>query len=176
LARDPASNVLDLRPGDCWRYLIVEIYCLKVVGSWLVVLWSYRRLPGARAEWLALAALYWPSRERSALDRPTCELARFRPVANAEYFRFAPGDAPRLAGATKRVLPMTAERLSFDLLNTDPPTFGGIRRVLAAFTRWRAEARQRAALAQLPTWMLRDIGLSEYDIWREPHLPPWHRY
>jgi uncharacterized protein YjiS (DUF1127 family) len=96
-----------------------------------------------------------------------CELVRYRFAARAEYSDFAPG---------KREPPMTSERLSFDLLDFGPSPLGFARRFLVVFARWRQRARQRAALAQLPAYMLRDIGLTEADVWRETRLPPWRQF
>lgn len=68
---------------------------------------------------------------------------------------------------------MTAERLSFDLIDLGPPSPGIVRRLLATFARWRDEQRQRAALARLPAYLLRDMGLGEADVWRETRVPYW---
>jgi uncharacterized protein YjiS (DUF1127 family) len=70
---------------------------------------------------------------------------------------------------------MTTERLSFDLLDVEPRRPGVVPRVLEAFAGWRTRARQRAALARLSAHMLRDIGLSEADVWRETRVRPWER-
>jgi uncharacterized protein YjiS (DUF1127 family) len=70
---------------------------------------------------------------------------------------------------------MTTERLSFDLLDVGPSRPGVMSRVLAAFASWRTRARQRTALARLSAHMLRDIGLTEADVWRETRLLPWER-
>lgn len=68
---------------------------------------------------------------------------------------------------------MTTERLSFDLLDLGPRPPGILRRLRLVLARWRRRARQRAALARLSAHMLRDIGLSEADVWREMRRPPW---
>lgn len=46
-------------------------------------------------------------------------------------------------------------------------------RVAAAIASWRERARQRQALAQLGPLMLRDLGLSDADVWRETRKSPW---
>jgi uncharacterized protein YjiS (DUF1127 family) len=66
---------------------------------------------------------------------------------------------------------MTSERLSFDFVELAPPASGLLRRVLQAFANWRIATQQRAALASFDARMLRDIGLSESDVWREMHVP-----
>ena len=68
---------------------------------------------------------------------------------------------------------MSTERLSFDLVEFGPTRSGILRRLLAGFARWRERERQRAALAQLPPYILRDLGLSDADVWRETHREPW---
>jgi uncharacterized protein YjiS (DUF1127 family) len=68
---------------------------------------------------------------------------------------------------------MTSERLSGDLFDLALPLPGIGRRFLAVLMSWRDRARQRRALAQFNPYMLRDIGLSEADVWRETRLPPW---
>jgi uncharacterized protein YjiS (DUF1127 family) len=89
-----------------------------------------------------------------------CEPVCFRGVAGTEYF-----------GATsKETSPaMTTERLSFDLVEFGPPGSGILRRLSASLARWRERERQRAALAQLPAYVLRDLGLPEGAVGRETH-------
>jgi uncharacterized protein YjiS (DUF1127 family) len=72
---------------------------------------------------------------------------------------------------------MTSERISLELVDLSPPSLilALGRRLVAAVARWRTRARQRAALAQFSPRMLRDIGLSEADVQRDPQLPTWMR-
>ena len=68
---------------------------------------------------------------------------------------------------------MTAERLSLDLIDLGPPPTRIVRRLLTAFARWRDRERQRSALARLPAYLLRDMGLGEADVWRETRVTRW---
>ena len=46
-------------------------------------------------------------------------------------------------------------------------------RVFATLTEWLGRARQRNNLAQLDAWTMRDLGLTDADIWRERQKFPW---
>ena len=48
-----------------------------------------------------------------------------------------------------------------------------VRRVLGVVREWRRRARSRAAMATLGDRMLRDIGISRCDAWREINKPFW---
>ncbi len=50
------------------------------------------------------------------------------------------------------------------------PSFGG---VLVALERWAERHRQRRALLALDDNLLKDIGLSAADAWREGTKPFW---
>jgi uncharacterized protein YjiS (DUF1127 family) len=45
--------------------------------------------------------------------------------------------------------------------------------LMAAVTAWRARYTQRVTLAQLDPWILRDLGLSDAELWRELRKLPW---
>ena len=45
--------------------------------------------------------------------------------------------------------------------------------LMAAGASWRARRTQRSRLAQLDAWTMRDLGLSEADVWRELQKLPW---
>lgn len=70
---------------------------------------------------------------------------------------------------------MTSERLSVELFDLQPLPSGLARRFLAVLTRCLDRERQRNALAQFDARMLRDIGITETDVWHETQLPPWLR-
>jgi uncharacterized protein YjiS (DUF1127 family) len=46
-------------------------------------------------------------------------------------------------------------------------------RVLATLGLWRRRTRERRALAQLSPWALRDLGVSNAEVWAEIHKAPW---
>ena len=46
---------------------------------------------------------------------------------------------------------------------------------LAQLHEWRCRRRGRAELAQLDDRMLRDIGVSRVDVWREVNKPFWRK-
>jgi uncharacterized protein YjiS (DUF1127 family) len=71
---------------------------------------------------------------------------------------------------------MTTERISLELIELPRPASGIVRRLLAAVALWRHRVQQRQVLSQLDERMLRDIGLTPADVWRETRLPPWHLY
>jgi len=97
----------------------------------------------------------------------SCELECFRFAVRAQY---SPSEV------WKRVLPMSTERISLELVEFGTPPSGILRRLFVTLARWRERDSQRAALAQLPPYMLRDLGLTEADVWRETRLPPWLLY
>jgi uncharacterized protein YjiS (DUF1127 family) len=68
---------------------------------------------------------------------------------------------------------MSTERLSLEMLDLVPPDAGFGRRMLEVVKRWRVRERGREVLARMSPQQLRDIGLSEADVWRETRLPPW---
>jgi uncharacterized protein YjiS (DUF1127 family) len=43
----------------------------------------------------------------------------------------------------------------------------------AVIAGWRARAKQRDALARLDGWSLRDLGVSEAEVWNELRKPFW---
>lgn len=45
--------------------------------------------------------------------------------------------------------------------------------ILATLSLWRERTRQRAELARLDHRALKDIGVSEADVWREVRKAPW---
>ncbi len=49
-----------------------------------------------------------------------------------------------------------------------------LRSLLHTVSTWRARARQRHALSMLDDHMLRDIGLTRADVYRETMKPFWH--
>jgi uncharacterized protein YjiS (DUF1127 family) len=67
---------------------------------------------------------------------------------------------------------MTSERLSVEILDLPLP-LNLASRILAAIARWRDRERQRNALAHFDARMLRDLGITEADLWRESRMPPW---
>ena len=46
-------------------------------------------------------------------------------------------------------------------------------KVVETVLAWRARARERAELAALDDRMLKDIGLTRSDVYREHHKPFW---
>lgn len=68
---------------------------------------------------------------------------------------------------------MSSERLSLDLIEFPSAPSGLLRRVLVAIACWRRDALQRDALATFDARMLRDIGLTEADVWRETCAHRW---
>jgi uncharacterized protein YjiS (DUF1127 family) len=68
---------------------------------------------------------------------------------------------------------MSSERLSLERFDRAPAQFGLGRRILEIMKQWRTRARQRDTLARMSPLQLRDIGLSETDVWRETRRPPW---
>ena len=51
----------------------------------------------------------------------------------------------------------------------------GLKRVLAVLHQWRRISRDRAELARLDDRMLRDIGVTRVDVWREINKPFWRK-
>ena len=45
--------------------------------------------------------------------------------------------------------------------------------IRATMQRWQQRSRERAALARLDDRMLRDIGVTRGDVWRELNKPFW---
>ena len=45
--------------------------------------------------------------------------------------------------------------------------------IIDTIVSWRERVRQRRALASLPDHMLKDIGISRVDAWREAEKPFW---
>ena len=45
--------------------------------------------------------------------------------------------------------------------------------IFDAMAAWRERNRQRRTLANLPDYMLKDIGVSRVDAWREAGKPFW---
>jgi uncharacterized protein YjiS (DUF1127 family) len=48
-------------------------------------------------------------------------------------------------------------------------------RVFAALHEWRRRSRDRAELARFDERMLRDIGITRVEIWREINQPFWSK-
>ena len=48
-------------------------------------------------------------------------------------------------------------------------------RLHARLSEWRQASRSRAELAKLDERMLRDIGLTRVDVWREINKPFWRK-
>jgi uncharacterized protein YjiS (DUF1127 family) len=51
----------------------------------------------------------------------------------------------------------------------------GLKRILAALHQWRRTSRDRAELARFDERMLRDIGVTRVDVWREINKPFWRK-
>jgi uncharacterized protein YjiS (DUF1127 family) len=51
----------------------------------------------------------------------------------------------------------------------------GLKRILAALHQWRRISRDRAELASFDERMLRDIGATRVDVWREINKPFWRK-
>jgi uncharacterized protein YjiS (DUF1127 family) len=51
----------------------------------------------------------------------------------------------------------------------------GLKRILAALHQWRRISRDRAELASFDERMLRDIGVTRVDVWREINKPFWRK-
>jgi uncharacterized protein YjiS (DUF1127 family) len=69
---------------------------------------------------------------------------------------------------------MTVQDIHYELIEGPRPPHGVVRRVVAAIAAWRTRLRQQSALAQMSDHMLRDLGLTDADIWREIRRSPWH--
>jgi uncharacterized protein YjiS (DUF1127 family) len=69
---------------------------------------------------------------------------------------------------------MTVQDIHYQALEAPRTAESLLRRVAAAFTSWRAREEQRRTLAQLSDHLMRDLGLSDADIWRETHSSPRH--
>lgn len=69
---------------------------------------------------------------------------------------------------------MATERLSLDVLDLTPARIGLVDRLRELVARWRRYNAQRETLARFTPHMLRDIGVSETDVWREHHYPSRH--
>jgi uncharacterized protein YjiS (DUF1127 family) len=56
------------------------------------------------------------------------------------------------------------------------PSLGQVlSRVFAALHEWRRRSRDRAELARFDERMLRDIGITRVEIWREINQPFWSK-
>ena len=53
------------------------------------------------------------------------------------------------------------------------PTTQALISVFDTITAWMERNRQRRTLANLPDYMLKDIGISRVDAWREAGKPFW---
>jgi uncharacterized protein YjiS (DUF1127 family) len=51
----------------------------------------------------------------------------------------------------------------------------GLKRILAVLHQWRRISRDRAELARFDERMLRDIGVTRVDVWREINKPFWRK-
>ena len=50
-----------------------------------------------------------------------------------------------------------------------------LHRIVATLREWRQRSRERAQLAALDDRMLRDIGVTRCDVWREINKPFWRK-
>lgn len=67
-------------------------------------------------------------------------------------------------------------RYELVLLKTEleaPSLWGRLRALLLHYRKYRAIARQRKQLAQLPDYLLKDIGVSRADALHEANKPFW---
>ena len=69
---------------------------------------------------------------------------------------------------------MTVQDIHYEVFDAPRPAEGLLRRISAAVSAWRAREEQRRALAQLSDHLLRDLGLSDADVWREMQRSSWH--
>jgi uncharacterized protein YjiS (DUF1127 family) len=69
---------------------------------------------------------------------------------------------------------MTVQDIHYGLIEVPRPPQGVLRRIVAAIAAWRTRVQQQSALAQMSDHMLRDLGLSDADIWRENRRWHWH--
>jgi len=53
------------------------------------------------------------------------------------------------------------------------PLRKALNRLVATLREWRQRSRERAQLAMLDDRMLRDIGVTPGDVWREINKPFW---
>lgn len=68
---------------------------------------------------------------------------------------------------------MASQRISFDYVELPQLQTSFVRRLSAAFQRWRVHASQCAVLAQLDARMLQDMGVTESDVGRETRSLYW---
>lgn len=68
---------------------------------------------------------------------------------------------------------MTSEKLNIDLVDPRLQPTRLLQRIATALGEFQARVRQREALAALEPAILRDLGLSEADVWRELRKPSW---
>lgn len=68
---------------------------------------------------------------------------------------------------------MTTERLSVEMHGVGESPAGLMRRLTTKFAHWRQRAQTRTELAHLGPLEMRDLGLSDADVWRESRKPPW---
>lgn len=68
---------------------------------------------------------------------------------------------------------MTSEKLNINLVHPGLQPPGLWQRLTATLGALYARVRQREALAALEPEILRDLGLSEADVWREVRKPSW---
>lgn len=69
---------------------------------------------------------------------------------------------------------LTPERTSLEFLELPDLPVRWSARLLLAFKRWRERDRSLQALAELDARMLRDIGLTDGDVYRE--TKSWHLF
>ena len=72
------------------------------------------------------------------------------------------------AGRRSRIAPQKVRRRALRLSLRQ-----ALSRTLAMLREWRRRSRDRAELARLDERMLRDIGISRGDVWREINKPFW---
>ena len=72
------------------------------------------------------------------------------------------------AGRRSRIAPQKVRRRALRLSLRQ-----ALRRTLATLREWRRRSRDRAELARFDERMLRDIGVTRADVWREINKPFW---
>lgn len=68
---------------------------------------------------------------------------------------------------------MTTQDLQLEQLRPMPRVLGGLRRVFADCGEWLRRSRQRRELIHMDALTLRDLGLSQADVWYEASKAPW---
>ena len=68
---------------------------------------------------------------------------------------------------------MRSENLHLNPTHANPLHAGALQRLAETFLGWHRRARERAELAHLDAWSLRDLGLSQGEVWQEASKPCW---